>query len=261
MNSLRVFFRGGVTSYRALFGWLNPWVAVPMFVIAPLFQLLFFAYLGRATGVASDTSFVVGNALLAASLPGILGVGGSVTGERYAQTLGMLLTSPANRLALFLGRTLPAVVNGFAVSAFCLASGALLLDVHIAASAVPGLVLVIVISAFSCSALGLCTGAVGLRVRDVVLVGWIFQPVLLLVSGANVPRDRLPDWLQAIGSGLPLTHGIRAARDLVAGQTLVESGRPLLVELTIGLAYAAAGVLLLRLFEFESRRTASLETM
>ncbi len=187
MNSLRVFFRGGVTSYRALFGWLNPWVAVPMFVIAPLFQLLFFAYLGRATDVASDTYFVVGNALLAASLPGIIGVGGSVS--------------------------------------------------------------------------GLCTGALGLRIRDVISVAWIFQPVLLLVSGANVPRDRLPDWLQAIGSCLPLTHGIRAARDLVAGQTLAQSGTPLLLELAIGLAYAVTGVLLLRLFEFESRRTASLETM
>lgn len=261
MNSLRVFFRGGVTSYRALFGWLNPWVALPMFVIAPLFQLLFFAYLGRATDVKSDTYFVVGNALLAASLPGILGVSGSVSGERYTKTLGMLLTSPANRLALFLGRTLPAVANGFVVSAFCLVSGALVLDVHIAPSAVPGLVLVILVSAFSCSALGLCTGAVGLRIRNVISLAWVFQPVLLLVSGANVPRDRLPDWLQAIGSGLPLMHGIEAARDLVAGQTLVESGGPLLLELVIGLAYGVAGVLLLRLFEFESRRTASLETM
>ena len=211
MNSLRVFFRGGMTSYRALFGWLNPWVAVPMFVIAPLFQLLF-AYLGRATDVASDTYFVVGNALLAASLPGILGVSGSVSGERFTRTLGMLLASPANRLALFLGRTLPAMANGFVVSAFCLVSGALVLDVHIAAAAVPGLLLVIVVSAFSCSALGLCTGALGLRMRNVISVAWVFQPVLLLVSGANVPRDRLPDWLQAIGSGLPLMHGISAAR-------------------------------------------------
>ncbi len=259
MSSVRVFFRGGVTSYRALFGWLNPWVAVPMFVIAPLFQLLFFAYLGRATDVASDSYFVVGNALLAAALPGLLGTGGSVSGERYAQTLGTLLSSPANRLALFVGRTLPAIANGFAVSAFCLISGALLLDVHIAASAVPGLILVIVVSAFSCSALGLCTGAVGLRIRDVVSLAWLFQPVLLLVSGANVPRDRLPEWLQTIGSVLPLTHGIAAARGLVGEQAL--SGRPLFLELVIGLGYTGAAILLLRLFEFESRRTASLETM
>lgn len=25
MNNLRVFFAGGLTSYRALFNWLNPW--------------------------------------------------------------------------------------------------------------------------------------------------------------------------------------------------------------------------------------------
>jgi ABC-2 type transport system permease protein len=261
MNSLRVFFRGGVTSYRALFGWLNPWVAVPMFVIAPLFQLLFFAYLGRATNVASDTYFVVGNALLAAALPGLLGMGGSVSGERFTKTLGVLLASPANRLALFLGRALPAVANGFAVSAFCLLGGTLLLDVHIPAAAVPGLVLVIVVCAFSCAALGLCTGAVGLRVRDVVSLSWIFIPVLLLVSGANVPLERLPDWLQKIGSGLPLRHGIEAARELVAGQTLAGSGRPMLIELMIGLVYSGAGIVLLRVFEFESRRTASLETI
>jgi ABC-2 type transport system permease protein len=155
----------------------------------------------------------------------------------------------------------PAIVNGFAVSAFCLVSGTLLLDVHVAASAVPALALVIVVCAFSCSALGLCAGAVGLRARNIISFSWLFVPVLLLVSGANVPRDRLPDWLQAIGSGLPLTHGIEAARDLVAGQTLADTGRLPLLELAIGVAYAGIGILLLRLLELESRRTASLETM
>jgi ABC-2 type transport system permease protein len=258
MTSLRVFVRGGVTSYRALFGWLTPWVAVPMFVVAPLFQLLFFAYLGRTTDVAGDTYFVVGNALLAASLPGLLGMGGSITGERATKTLGMLLSSPANRVALFLGRTLPAIVNGFVVSAFCFVTGALLLDVHVPATAVPRLALIILICAFSCAALGLCMGAVGLRVRNVVSASWILVPVLLLVSGANVPLDRLPDWLQTIGAGLPLNHGIAAARDVVAGGTL---GRAVVIELVVGLAYTCAGLMLLRLFEFESRRTASLETM
>jgi ABC-2 type transport system permease protein len=254
VNSLRVFFRGGVTSYRALFGWLNPWVAIPMFVIAPLFQLLFFAYLGRATDVASDRYFVVGNALLAVAVPAIIGMGGSVSGERWAKTLGMLLCSPANRVALFLGRSLPAILNGFLVSAFCFVSGALLLDVHFAARDVPVLALVIVVSAFSCAALGLCTGALGLRMRDVISLGWDFIPVLLLVSGANVPRDRLPEWLQTIGSGLPLTHGIAAARDVAVG-------RDLLAEILVGVVYAAAGLVLLRVLEVESRRRASLETM
>ena len=261
MSSLRVFFRGGVMSYRALFGWLNPWVGIPMLVVTPLFQLLFFAYLGRATAVESDTYFVVGNALLAATLPGILGTGGAISGERYTRTLGMLLASPASRVALFVGRALPATVNGFAVSAFCFLAGALILDVHVAASALPALAVVILACAFSCATLGLCSGAVGLRIRDVVSVGWIWVPILLLVSGANVPRDRLPEWLQTIGSGLPLTHGIEAARRLVAGETLADVGGLVATELGVALAYATLGVLLLRLFELESRRTASLETM
>jgi ABC-2 type transport system permease protein len=261
MNWVRVFFRGGLTSYRALFAWLTPWVAVPMMVITPLFQLLFFAYLGRATDVASDTYFVVGNALLAAALPGLWGMSHSISGERRSKTLGTLMSSPASRLALFLGRALPAVANGFAVSAFCFVSGALLLDFHVAASVVPGLTLTIVVCAFSCSALGVCIGAFGLRGRNVTVLSNIFLAGMLLICGANVPLDRLPDWLQTIAPGLPLTHGIEAARQLVAGRAFAESGRPLLLELTIGLAYAGAGILLLRLFEFESRRTASLETM
>jgi ABC-2 type transport system permease protein len=223
--------------------------------------MLFFAYLGRATEVASDAYFVVGNSLLAAALPGLVGVSGTTSGERNTKTLGMLLASPANRFAIFLGRTLPAIANGFAVSTFCLVSGMLLLDIHVAASAVPGLVLVILVCAFSCSALGLCIGAFGIRVRNATVLSWILIPVLLLVSGANVPLDRLPGWLRAIGSGLPLAHGIGAARDLVAGQRLTESGRALLLEFVIGLAYIGAGILLLRLFEFESRRTVLLDTM
>jgi ABC-2 type transport system permease protein len=153
------------------------------------------------------------------------------------------------------------MVNGFAVSAFCFLAGALILDVHVAGSTVPALAVVILACALSCSALGLCTGALGLRMRDVVSVSWILVPILLLVSGANVPRERLPDWLQAIGSGLPLTHGIEAARRLVAGETLADVGGLVLAELAVAVAYAALGLVLLRFFELESRRTASLETM
>ena len=65
---------------------------------------------------------------------------------------------------------------------------------------------------------------------------------------------------------LPAQHprpplSIVAARDIVSGQTLVDSGTPLLLEFVVGLAYVGAGIVLLRLFEFESRRSASLETM
>ena len=260
MNWLRVFFVGGLTSYRALFHWLNPWIFVPMLVVLPLFQLLFFAYLGRTTGVESDSYFVVGNSLLAAALPGLWGMSHSISGERRTKTLGTLLSSPASRLALFLGRGLPTVANGFLVSTFCFAAGALLLDVEIAAAAVPGLALAILACSFSCAALGLSVGALGLRGRNVTVLDNLLVAALLILAGVNVPLERLPDWMQAASRYIPLTHGIDAAREVVAGTPVTQAAGLLLTELGVGAAYALAGAVLIRIFEYESRRTASLET-
>jgi len=82
---------------------------------------------------------------------------------------------------------------------------------------------------------------------------------MLLVSGANVPLDRLPGWVQAISSGIPLTHGIQAARRLANGETVDAVSGLLVTEAGIGLVYLAIGLAMLRLFEFEGRRSATLE--
>lgn len=259
MNWLRVFLRGGLTSYRALFHWLNPWIYVPMLVITPVFEMLFFAYFGRAAGVESDTFFVVGNALIASAVAGLWGMSHTINGERRSQTLATLLSSPASRTALFLGRALPTMVNGTIVAFGCLLVGALLLDFTFPVQAIPELAVAILVASLGCAALGMCVGALGLRGRNVTVIDNMVLVLLLLVSGANVPLDRLPGWLQAIGRGLPLTHAIEAVRELVAGAPFADVSDLLLTELAIGIAYAVVGLALLRIFELQSRRTASLE--
>ena len=54
MTSARVFFLGGLLSYRALFGWLSPWVFIPSLLVAPVFQILLFVYIGRSAQLESD---------------------------------------------------------------------------------------------------------------------------------------------------------------------------------------------------------------
>ena len=113
VRSLRLFFVGGLTSYRALFHFLTPAIFIPSLLVAPVFQVLLFAYIGRAAGVASDEFFLVGNALQYASIPCIFAMTQVVSEERFWQTLGPILVSPAPRLPLFVGRALPVVVNAF----------------------------------------------------------------------------------------------------------------------------------------------------
>jgi ABC-2 type transport system permease protein len=256
---LRVFFSGGITSYRALFAWINPWLAVPMLVVYPIFQTLFFVYLGRSAGVASDSFFLIGNTFIATAVTGLFGMGQAMAGERRFQTLPILLASPASRLALFLGRAVPSMVNGFVVAAISFALGVWIVGVHFTSTTIEALAVALLTSCLACTALGLCIGSLGIRGRSVGLFADSISGSMLIVSGANVPFGRLPHVLRTISSGIPLTHGIAAARQLATGASLTHVEPLLGKELLIGGIYLVAGLALLSVFEREGRRTGALD--
>ena len=104
MKSLRVFAIGGWLSYRALFSWLQPSLFVMVLLIPSVTQMIFFVFLGRAASVENDTFFIVGNALVAAAVPCLFAMSQTIAEERFTLTLPALVVSPANRVALFLGR-------------------------------------------------------------------------------------------------------------------------------------------------------------
>jgi ABC-2 type transport system permease protein len=261
VTNLRVFFVGGYLSYRALFNWMHWSYYIPTMLGAPVFQVLFFAYMGRYAEVENDEFFVVGNAVQLSAMAGIYGMAMTVGGERWTQTLSQLMATPANRLPLFLGRALPLIANGIITSAFAFVVGWLLLDVEIGASQVPALTVVVAASAFACTSLGLVVGAIGLRVRDVFFLANLVVYALVLFCGVNIPLESLPNWMETVSRGLPLTHGIEAARAIADGASLSEVDYLVWTELGIGACYAAAAFGLFKLFEFEGRRRASFESI
>jgi ABC-2 type transport system permease protein len=261
VNSFRVFVIGGLMSYRALFHWQNPAFYIPTMVGHPLFQVLFFAYLGRFSHVRNDSFFVVGNAVQVSAMSGVYGMAMTIGGERSTQTLAPLLATPANRMVLFLGRALPHILNGLTVSAFGFLVGRLLLDFHPPASSIPRLALVVVISTASCTAFGLVVGAFGLRLRDVFSLSNPAYFLMLLFCGVNIPIELLPPWMEAVSRCLPLTHGIMAAREVAAGATPADVSGLVWTEVGVGAAYAVAAFGLFRLLERESRRSAVLDSL
>ena len=116
VNAARIFVFGGIMSYRALFNWLSPWILIPSFLVGPIAQILLFAYLGRSAGVASDEFFVIGNALQYAAIPCLFAMGNTIGDERQQKTLGIILSTPAPRVPLFLGRAIPVILNGWLVA-------------------------------------------------------------------------------------------------------------------------------------------------
>jgi ABC-2 type transport system permease protein len=259
VNALRIFFVGGLISFRALFSFLRPEIYIPSMLVAPIFQILLFVYIGRNAGLESDEFYVIGNALQYAAIPCVFAMGFAIGGERYQQTLGYILVSPARRLPLFLGRAVPVMLNGAFVAAFSLTVGGLLLGIDVPSSALGPLAVVVLVSAFSCTGLGLINAALGLRVRETAVLGNIIFGLLLIFTGANVPLEELPGWMQAISNRVPLTHGIEAARELANGASIGDVSGLLATEFAVGVAYAAIGYAALRFMERESRRRASIQ--
>jgi ABC-2 type transport system permease protein len=258
MTNLRVFFLGGLMSYRALFSWMTPSIFFLTLVVQPIFQILLFAYIGRAAHLRSDEFYVVGNAMQYAAVPCLFAMTQTIAGERYQQTLGYILISPAGRLPLFLGRSLPVILNGFFVAGFSLLVGGLILGVTFPASTLLPLGLVVLVATFSCTGLGLINAGLGLRIRETSVLSNILVGILLIFCGANLPVASLPGWMAQISSWLPLTHAIEAARDVANGSPISSVEGLLGRELGVGLLYAVAGLTIIRFFETQSRRHASL---
>jgi ABC-2 type transport system permease protein len=259
VKTVRIFFIGGLISFRGLFSFLRPEIYIPSMLVAPIFQILLFVYIGRSAGLESDTFYVVGNAIQYAAVPCLFAMIFTVAGERFQRTLGYLLVTPAPRLPLFLGRALPVVVNGFFVATFSLVVGSAIVGIDLPASAYLPLAVTAFVSAFSCTGFGLLGAGVGLLTRDQAVLANILFGLLLIFTGANVPIDDLPGWMQSISQVLPFTHGIEAGREIAAGASLGDVAGLLGAEALIGVVYTALGYAFIRGAERASRRFATLE--
>jgi ABC-2 type transport system permease protein len=159
-----------------------------------------------------------------------------------------------------MGRSLPVIASGLLVSAWGFVMGRLLLHFHPPLSSVPPLALVTLVSVVSGTAFGLTLGSVGMRARDVFMIANVAYYLMWLLCGVNIPLDALPGWLSQIGRLMPLTHGIAAAREIASGASLSSVGGLVWTEVGVAAAWGTIAFTLVRYFEYEGRRRASLET-
>ncbi len=260
LDNTRIFFEGAYYSYRALFRWLNPATYLASKVFAPLTMMIFFVYIGAyASGSNSASFYVIGNSLIFAASSGIFGVTMSVGGERWTGTLPYLFGSPANRGAMFVGRAVMHILDGMLGVFIGLGWGILLFGLDLSRSDPLALIVTILITTFSTSGLGLLMGCLSLITRNVMLVNNTVYFALLVFSGANIPVEQLPGWMQVIANGLPLTRGVACTRMIVAGSSLTEIMPFLREEMLIGIILTILGYSLFKVFEFQAKKLGTLD--
>ena len=255
MSNVAVFGRSVWLQYIALFQWASVRGYIGYKVLLPVAQILFFVEFGVfATGGGNAIYFALGNALQLTANAGIFGVIATVANERQFGTLPMLLGSPANRLVTFLSRASVNVIDGVLTVAVGLVLTAVVFRIDLSHGNVPLLALCILVISLTTAGLGLMFGSLGLVMRDAIVVANILYYLLLVFCGINFPVSRLPGVLQVVAYGLPMTRGVQAARDAVAGASLGDVAGLLAGEMAVGVAYAFAGYVLFRALEGYARR-------
>lgn len=259
-NNIRLFWQGAMLSYVALFHWLQPLQYMASRILMPLAQMFFFVYLGTfATGTDNRSFYIVGNALQVAAISGIYGMTMSIGGDRNSGTLGYIFGTPANRLVVFMGRAFMNIMDGALSVVIAFVWGVLLMGLDLSHTNLSALALTIIIITFSTCGLGLLMGCIALITVNIWFVNNFVYFLLLLFAGANIPLSQFPAWIQSISYVLPLTRGIIAAREIVAGAGLMEVAPLLWGELTVGLAYFLLGYILFSMFEVVAKRRGTLE--
>ncbi|MGM9491448.1 ABC transporter permease [Ideonella sp. YS5] len=186
-------------------------------------------------------------------VPGLIGTiltmtmvmltGLAMTRERERGTMENLLATPVRPFEVMLGKILPYIVIGYLQLGVILGAAALLFEIPMEGSF---LLLVGMIGVFMLANLGVGFTFSTLaknQLQALQMTFFFFLPSMLL-SGFMFPFRGMPEWAQALGEVLPLTHFLRIVRGiLLKGNGAVE----LLPELWPMLAFLlAAGAIALK---------------
>ena len=138
----------------------------------------------------------------------------SLAREREAGTWETLLSLPIGRGQLLLGKALPYAVLGTVQGISVLVAGMLLFDMP-SHGPVWALVALLPVFATAHFFLGYALSARARTQIEALQSAIAFYLPAMLLSGFLYPFETLPRWAQVIGSAFPLTHFIRASRDVL----------------------------------------------
>jgi ABC-2 type transport system permease protein len=164
-------------------------------------------------------------------VPGLLGVilsmtlvmmtALSVTRETERGTMESLLATPAQPIEVMIGKLAPYVMVGLMQTAVILIMAKLLFSVPMAGGwiALGAGILLFIIGSL---ALGFFISTLARTQLQAMQMSFFYMLPSILLSGFMFPFKGMPDWAQAIGTAIPVTHFLRVVRGaLLKGEGLV----------------------------------------
>jgi ABC-2 type transport system permease protein len=152
----------------------------------------------------------------------VLMTGLAMTRERERGTFENLLSTPALPVEMMTGKIVPYILIGLIQVALILLAARFVFDVPMEGDFVLLFAVVFVFIAANLT-LGITFSSIARnQLQSMQMTFFYFLPSILL-SGFMFPFRGMPDWAQAVGSVLPLTHFLVLVRGvLLKGNTIVD---------------------------------------
>lgn len=247
----------GFRDERTIFTWKTWTTGWMLRVIA---QVVFFALIGLLVGSLGLLHFIlVGNAVLLATMS-VNMTTATTTWERRAGTMPLLVAAPVSHVTVFLARSFQRVADGAATAVAGFFCSAWIFALPLPWPRVLWVIPLIVVVALTSYLFALFLGALVLRAMDARnVVSNVFTLVMMAVCGVNVPVDVLPGGAQALAAVFPLTHGLRAVRELLAGGPGTAILADVGLAFVVGLAWLTVAIPTFWWFAERGRRDGTIE--
>jgi len=157
-------------------------------------------------------------------VPGLMGVvltmtlviitGLAITRERERGTMENLLSTPTRPMEVMIGKIIPYILVGYIQVGFILVAARLLFDVPIYGSLTLLFAVALIFIAANL-AVGVTFSTVATNQLQAMQMSFFFFLPSILLSGFMFPFRGMPEWAQAIGELLPLTHFLRIVRGIM----------------------------------------------
>lgn len=182
-------------------------------------------------------------------VPGLMGVvltmtlviitGLAITRERERGTMENLLSTPTRPMEVMIGKIIPYILVGYIQTILILVAARLLFHVPMYGS-IPLLFMVTLVFIAANLAVGVTFSTIAANQLQAMQMSFFFFLPSILLSGFMFPFRGMPQWAQAIGETLPLTHFLRIVRGILLKGNGVEDVMPHLWQIVLFTVIALA---------------------
>ncbi len=152
-------------------------------------------------------------------------------------TLEALLCTPTSIYTILVGNSTWSFLEAFGGTALLLGTGVIFMGLHFTFHQLLFVMIVLILTLFAFIAVGMLSASFIMIFKQGNPIGMIFGTSSYFLGGIIFPVEVLPRPFQIMAEALPITHAVKALREILLAQVELDTIIPVIIKLIIFIAF------------------------